>query len=973
MFRALSLALAAPLLAQANQDPNLMDYGPFLSATVSAPWPKDNVTLKGIAIQLGARPGYAKQAGVLFDTELLRLAAGWTGDFLQLTGTPYDGAHGGHPRVAGKMVFGTSAAPGAANHGTFADPRPIPHGPLPRAWGRYKGLYRHGERTLLAYTIGQRGVLETHDYEHKGGLGLISRTLELGPGEALQLVLGEREGAAASAEGELGLLRRKPPAEGLVTVERIRGAWETLSQQGPAASDHADASSGHGVAFRWVESQGKPHANAGAEGALLPRLADGLVQENADHVDRSVFFDGDKGRIVADLNKPLRVQRISTFSWHRAERAAQRYTLYGSAAATQPKADGAEPAQDGWNRIASVDTTGLGQGNKHAARIQQRGALLGEFRWLLFDVQKAHGGTFFSEIDVVEAGSEPDLPAPSSDDLATAFLLLGAPAGTALRAVAGGRIELVVPAATETVRFKILHWDGNAKDVARLQRLVNTKAIAPAQALEPLCHGGPRLFPGALATTGTLGKTDGAYAIDTITVPEENPWKSRMRCAAFDLFTDGRAAVSTWNGDVWLVSGLDDQLAHLTWKRFAAGLFDPLGLRIVGDKVYTLGRDQITRLHDLNDDGEADFYENFNNEVLITAAFHEFAFDLQTDREGNFYFSKAGPVRSGGRGFEKLVPHHGALLKVAADGNSISAVATGLRAPNGIGVGPNGELSSGDNEGTWMPRCRLNWIVPGTFCGCVDTAHRAEKPKTYDPPLCFLPMEVDNSGGGQVWVTSDRWGPFQGEMLHLSYGQCSLYKVLKEFVDGTPQGGVVAFPLSFASSLMRGRFSEKDGQLYVIGFKGWQTRAAWDTAFQRVRYTGKKTYLPTALAVRPDGVAITFVDELDPKTAEDVQSYDVSQWNYLWTERYGSPEVSLKKPVPDFAKLPNINYNDFKEHDAVAIKSARLAADKKTVFLELEAVVPVMQMRIAYNLDAADGAPVKGEIYNTINRVPAVK
>ena len=48
-----------------------------------------------------------------------------------------------------------------------------------------------------------------------------------------------------------------------------------------------------------------------------------------------------------------------------------------------------------------------------------------------------------------------------------------------------------------------------------------------------------------------------------------------------------------------------------------------------------LGRDQITRLHDLNGDGEADFYENFNNDcVRSTDNFHEFALDLQTDARG---------------------------------------------------------------------------------------------------------------------------------------------------------------------------------------------------------------------------------------------------------------------------------------------------------------------------------------------------
>jgi len=85
-----------------------------------------------------------------------------------------------------------------------------------------------------------------------------------------------------------------------------------------------------------------------------------------------------------------------------------------------------------------------------------------------------------------------------------------------------------------------------------------------------------------------------------------------MRLTALDFFSDGRCAVCTMNGDVWIVSNIDANLERVTWKRFATGLYEPLGLRIVDDTIYVLGRDQITRLHDLNGDGEADFYEDFN-------------------------------------------------------------------------------------------------------------------------------------------------------------------------------------------------------------------------------------------------------------------------------------------------------------------------------------------------------------------------
>ena len=81
----------------------------------------------------------------------------------------------------------------------------------------------------------------------------------------------------------------------------------------------------------------------------------------------------------------------------------------------------------------------------------------------------------------------------------------------------------------------------------------------------------------------------------------------KMRIGGFDFFSDSsKAAVCTWDGDVWVVSGIDEKLENLTWKRIAAGGHETLGLTIVDDMIYTVADDQITRYHDLNGDGEID-------------------------------------------------------------------------------------------------------------------------------------------------------------------------------------------------------------------------------------------------------------------------------------------------------------------------------------------------------------------------------
>ena len=77
-------------------------------------------------------------------------------------------------------------------------------------------------------------------------------------------------------------------------------------------------------------------------------------------------------------------------------------------------------------------------------------------------------------------------------------------------------------------------------------------------------------------------------------------------------------------------------------SRFAAGLYEPFGLRIVADQIYVTCKDRLVRLHDLNQDDEADFYESFSADLDVSVNFHAFNFDLQTDEEGNFYYAKSG-------------------------------------------------------------------------------------------------------------------------------------------------------------------------------------------------------------------------------------------------------------------------------------------------------------------------------------------
>jgi hypothetical protein len=487
------------------------------------------------------------------------------------------------------------------------------------------------------------------------------------------------------------------------------------------------------------------------------------------------------------------------------------------------------------------------------------------------------------------------------------------------------------------------------------------------------------LWPEVVETAGKLSDKAGEpYVVDDVKLPVANPWKAQLFTSGFDFLPDGRAVICTFHGDVFVASGIDEKLEQVTWRRFASGLYHPLGLKVVNGEVHVTCRDGIWKLRDTNGDGECDSYEAFNFDVMVTRNFHEFVFDLQTDAAGNFYFIKAGPVRKGGRGFDEICDHHGSLFKVSPDGRKLEVVATGFRAPNGIAISPSGQLTTGDNEGTWTPACRLNWVKQGGFYGVVDLAHRATPPADYDRPLCWFPKDVDNSSGGQVWVTSDKFGPWKDRLLHLSYGMCSLYGVLPQEVllDGQPQmqGGVTRFNVDFGSGAMRARFNPRDGQLYVTGLRGWQTTATQNGCFQRVRYTGAATRMPIALAATKKGIKLDFTCELDAKAAADAANWNLEAWNYVWSSAYGSPEISTLETKVAATELGNDGRMQFskaqlseRKHDPLAVKSVTVSADRRSVFLEIPDLRPAMQTQLKYDLKSADGVELRGQVTHTIH------
>ncbi|MCP4975440.1 MAG: cytochrome c, partial [Maribacter sp.] len=198
---------------------------------------KNNFAYKGIAVRLDEGEGGVSKgkAWMIFDHDLMRVAGGWTGDgFIDWNGILLNDKHETYPRTIGKLHFETPVGPGWANPetGSFVDPRfrardGRAFGPLPKNWSDYKGLYHHGDKIIISYTVGKSNILEELGREISGKQTVFTRTLNISPSSSLLKMKVAPVTSKVEIIGEGGSLSKE---DGFVmmTVQKSRAATVKL-------------------------------------------------------------------------------------------------------------------------------------------------------------------------------------------------------------------------------------------------------------------------------------------------------------------------------------------------------------------------------------------------------------------------------------------------------------------------------------------------------------------------------------------------------------------------------------------------------------------------------------------------------------------------------------------------------------------------------------------------------------------------
>src|SRR5580704_8079929 len=210
------------------------------------------------------------------------------------------------------------------------------------------------------------------------------------------------------------------------------------------------------------------------------------------------------------------------------------------------------------------------------------------------------------------------------------------------------------------------------------------------------------------------------YKILTFTPPPGEV----LEAGAIEVLPDGKVAVGTRRGEVWLIdNAYDSDPAKAKFTRFAHGLHEVLGLAQKDGWLYVTQRPDVSRLKDTRGAGKADTFEVVTDGWEINGDYHEYAFGSRFDKNGELWLTLCltGSFNSNSK-------FRGWALKVTPDGKFIPTT-SGVRSPGGVGFNAEGDVFYTDNQGPWNGACGLKHLTVGGFVGHPDSFKWYKEPE----------------------------------------------------------------------------------------------------------------------------------------------------------------------------------------------------------------------------------------------------
>lgn len=414
-------------------------------------------------------------------------------------------------------------------------------------------------------------------------------------------------------------------------------------------------------------------------------------------------------------------------------------------------------------------------------------------------------------------------------------------------------------------------------------------------------------------------------------------------------------------GEVFLLDNVTGETSkdQVTYEKVATDLFNPLGIAVIEDSIFVSERDKLTELTDPDGDG---FYDDHRTvaEWPFGGNFHEFAFGLLHD-DDYFYVNLSVAINNGGATTDpQPAENRGTAIKVDRETGEVSYVAGGLRTPNGMVKGPDGELFAMDNQGAWLPSSKLVHIEQGKFFNHFTNPAGPFDDQPVSAPALWVPQnEIGNSPSAPVQVEE---GPYAGQLVFgdVTYG--GLQRGFLEKVDGEYQGAVFRHSAGLEAGVNR-TVVGPDGALYVggVGEGGnWSEPGKLRYGLQKLTPNGEDAFDMTEMRVTKKGFEVEYTQPLSAETVAKIAenpnaAFRMDHWRYVPTRNYGGPKVD-ERPL--------------------FVAGAKVSRDRTKVTLTVDGLEPgrVVHLRSPRPFSDAEGRELwNTEAWYTLNAIPGYK
>ncbi|MES2458924.1 MAG: plastocyanin/azurin family copper-binding protein [Bacteroidota bacterium] len=416
---------------------------------------------------------------------------------------------------------------------------------------------------------------------------------------------------------------------------------------------------------------------------------------------------------------------------------------------------------------------------------------------------------------------------------------------------------------------------------------------------------GTETKPGTAQTEGQI------FPIRTVPIPKE----IALEVGGMAFIPNDELAVATRRGEVWIITNPYMKNGQQPkYRLFAHGMHEILGLSYIKGDLYLTQRAELTRLRDLDGDGEADEYKTMYSWPL-SGNYHEYAYGPMLDKDGNMVVT----LNLGWIGYgESLSKWHGWMLKFTPD-FEMKPFATGFRSPAAFAMNNSGDIFYAENQGDWVGSGSITHVAEGDFVGnpagliwadqpgSPVKLRKGDIPDTAEPkyevakrvpglktPTVWIPHSImGNSTSGMLNYSADgNMGPFKGQMFVGDQSQSKISRVFLERVKGVYQGVVFPFREGFSSGILRMNWGSDGSMLVGMTSRGWSSTGKAEYGLQQLTWSGITPFEIQSVKAQPDGFELEFTMPVDEKTARNAGSYKLSTFTYKYHHIYGSPAIN---------------------------------------------------------------------------------